>query len=361
MKKGELIKPSWNTEIVTDLLEKLAWLISTAAKIATELRDSFIWGFDEMEEWDNDEEDKHQASNIDSEMKILVPLKAFKAKDKPKRIASRLGVSLERIYALRRRLKRETLNKNKLHSQLPNKWKTRKQTAMVLIQKFIQEHAHKFFTTFDVRHYLEQSNKIDDTPSLCTIRNWMKNDFMLSFKKVNIRFKPTWTSEDLITKLKYLWIFRFLSENIYHITYMDEFCICDSSIKQYNWSSRGVQNFWFGRRKANKFNCIIAVSTSGQKSIHIQKDPINSAAFASFIVDTHDKLINENKNPDIRIVLVFDNASIHTTKLVKEAIAKTNWWALTLPPYTPEWNDSELAINIIKRRLDKHLKCNRWV
>ena len=188
MKKGELIKPSWNTEIVTDLLEKLAWPISTAAKIATELRDSFIWGFDEMEEWDNDEEDKHQASNIDSELKILVPLKAFKAKDKPKRITSRLGVSLERIYALRRRLKRETLNKNKLHSQLPNKWKTRKQTAMVLIQKFIQEHAHKFFTTFDVRYYLEQSNKIDDTPSLCTIRNWMKNDFMLSFKKANVRF-----------------------------------------------------------------------------------------------------------------------------------------------------------------------------
>ena len=138
MKKGELIKPSWNTEIVTDLLGKLAWPISTAAKIATELRDSYIWGFDEMEEWDNDEEDKHQAPNIDSEMKILVPLKAFKAKDKHKKLASRLGVSLERIYALRRRLKRETLNKNKLHSQLPNKWKTRKQISKIAYIAFME-------------------------------------------------------------------------------------------------------------------------------------------------------------------------------------------------------------------------------
>ena len=146
---------------------------------------------------------------------------------------------------------------------------------------------------------------------MCSIRNWMKSDFMLSFKKVNIRFKPTWTSEDLIAKLKYLWILRFLSINNYHITYMDEFGICDSSIKQYNWSPRGVQNYWFGQKKANRFNWIIGVSNSGRTNIHIQKDPIDSAAFASFVTDTYEKLRNVNEIPDNRIVFVFDNASIH--------------------------------------------------
>ena len=255
---------------------------------------------------------------------------------------------------------RLALSRRRLQLPQSNKRKARKQTAMALMQKFTQEHVHIFFTAIDVQHYLRKSNKIDKIPSLCSIRNWMKSDFMLSFKKVNIRFKPTWTSEDLIAKLKYLWILKFLSINNYHITYMDEFGICDSSIKQYNWSLRGVQNYWFGQKKANRFNWIIGVSNSGRTNIHIQKDPIDSAAFASFVTDTYEKLRNVNEIPDNRIVFVFDNASIHKSNLVKEAIAKTSWWALTLPPYTLEWNNSELAIHIIKRRLDKDLKCNKW-
>ena len=55
-----------------------------------------------------------------------------------------------------------------------------------------------FYTASDVRRCLCSSKTIGKTPSLTTIRNWMKADLKLAFKKVNLRFKTKWSPADLI-------------------------------------------------------------------------------------------------------------------------------------------------------------------
>ena len=56
----------------------------------------------------------------------------------------------------------------------------------------------------------------------------------------------------------------------------------------------------------------------------------------------------------MKIVLIFDNAAVHVAKSVDEAIQELKCLTVTLPPYTPEWNNSEMAINIIKERLTEN-------
>ena len=60
-----------------------------------------------------------------------------------------------------------------------------------------------------------------------------------------------------------------------------------------------------------------------------------------------------------QIILVFDNAKYHTSDTSTNFISQTGITALSLPPYHPEFNPCELAINFIKRNLDKDRHCGK--
>ena len=98
---------------------------------------------------------------------------------------------------------------------------------------------------------------------------WNK-DLSMTFKKVYLCFKPAWTAHSLL-KLKFLWIFRFIIERKHYVLYIDQFNISDASIKSFNLSQRGKQDYWFSNRKVNKHNCIIVVSNNGPKSIQCKQ------------------------------------------------------------------------------------------
>ena len=292
-------------------------------------------------------------------MIIRVPLRIFKEAEKPRRIASRLGISRDKVYNLRRELKRKAKSNETQTLRMTDQQEIRKAAAIEFIKDFIREHAHRFYTASDVRRCLLDSEVIDKIPSLTTIRNWMKTHLKLAFKKVNLRFKAKWSTADLIVKLKYLWIFRSLKDRGCNIVYIDEFNISSTSIKTYNWSVRGCQDYWFADKKSNKLNCIIAVSADGPVDIFIQEDSIKAENFSSFVEGIVQKLRSSENDADSEIVLVYDNASIHISKLVQKTIDRIRWAVVTLPPYTPEWNDSEVVINIIKRKLDSDIKQNK--
>ena len=154
---------------------------------------------------------------------------------------------------------------------------------------------------------------------------------------------------------------RSLKDREYNIIYIDEFNISSTSIKTYNWSVRGCQDYWFADKKSNKLNCIIAVSADGPVDIFIQEDSIKAENFSSFVEGIVQKLRSSENDADSETVLVYDNASIHISKLVQKTIDRIRWAVVTLPPYTPEWNDSEVVINIIKRKLDSDIKQNKKV
>ena len=54
-----------------------------------------------------------------------------------------------------------------------------------------------------------------------------------------------------------------------------------------------------------------------------------------------------------RMVIMFDNASIHKTKAVKLLIKKLKWVAFTILPDSPELNQIEHTLNILKTKISK--------
>ena len=54
-----------------------------------------------------------------------------------------------------------------------------------------------------------------------------------------------------------------------------------------------------------------------------------------------------------RMIVIYDNASIHKTKKVKIKIKMLNWVVFTIPPYSPELNQIEHTFGIYKVRIAK--------
>ena len=106
-------------------------------------------------------------------------------------------------------------------------------------------------------------------------------------------------------------------------------------------------------------NWIIAISDKAPQNIRVLKESTTADVFASFFDETIKKLQQDGIESS-KIVLVFDNASVNIAEKVNQVIWKLQCLAVTLPPYTPEWNNSEVAINIIKSRIDRELKQNRY-
>ena len=54
-----------------------------------------------------------------------------------------------------------------------------------------------------------------------------------------------------------------------------------------------------------------------------------------------------------RMIVIYDNASIHKTKKVRIIMKKLKWVVFTIPPYSPELNQIEHTFGILKVRISK--------
>ena len=76
------------------------------------------------------------------------------------------------------------------------------------------------------------------------------------------------------------------------------------------------------QQEVKQVNCIIATIVNGSIDIYIQEDSIKAANFSSFFEGIVHKLRLPDDYVDSNIVLVYDNASIHVCKLIKETIGR---------------------------------------
>jgi transposase len=89
-------------------------------------------------------------------------------------------------------------------------------------------------------------------------------------------------------------------------------------------------------------NLIMAITSSGRFFVHIINGKVNGNIFAEFITDLSTRLGS---------TILMDNASIHKTNAVKEAMLGRNVKPLFIPPYSPDFNPIENVFSIIKRKV----------
>ena len=224
------------------------------------------------------------------------------------------------------------------------------------IGDFIRSNIHKFYTSADVKKYVSNVHGPSKYPSWRTIRLWMTEEFGMTFRKVNLRYWEPWTKSNLIVKVKFLWVYCNFRINKIRMTFIDEFNISETTIKTYSWWVKGQSNYWFCPKNKNKINWIIAVTLTQAIHITTQTESVKAACFWNFIEGLVQKLEDTKESEDQEDVIIMDGASIHWAKIVKEKFHSLNKLAIVLPPYIPEWNPAELAINIIKSKLDRNIK-----
>ena len=157
---------------------------------------------------------------------------------------------IQRVHnTINREIRRQLKRGRHIHFEEPANNNTDKDVILSSIFSYCETNKHVLYTCNDVKDHLQRSTRIRKLPSTTTIARYLKNNIGLSFKKVNIRSTSLWSNLDVITKLKYSWIYHNLCSRGYMITYIDEFNISDTSIKKYSWTRRGSQNYWFGPRR----------------------------------------------------------------------------------------------------------------
>ena len=173
---------------------------------------------------------------------------------------------------------------------------------------------------------------------------------------MNIWHCESWKKTELNIKAKYLWTYWKLKSKGARFIFVDQFNVTESSIKQYNWTTRGKQNFWFWPKRHNKVNWIIAVSEDEPFLIATQIQSYKADRFSEFMNEVVCKLRSTNSSLHTMSAVVYDNAPIHRAKVVQDKLKDLKQLAIWLPAYTPEWNPAEVAINIIKSRIDRKIK-----
>ena len=118
------------------------------------------------------------------------------------------------------------------------------------------------------------------------------------------------------------------------------------------WYFRGTQPIIEAKRKGESANFYGALNIKDGKEITVKTNKQNSQTTIKFL-----KKLSTTYNKK-KILLIWDNASWHKSKLIRKYLTTTNQFELfNFPPYSPEFNPQEqiwkqLRQNITHNRLE---------
>ena len=145
-----------------------------------------------------------------------------------------------------------------------------------------------------------------------------------------------------------------LKEACFVIVWIDESSFSSASLPLYSWMLKGWDAERVIRPSSKRYN-VIAAQWNKESYFVIKSDSTNEASFIKFVLELDKELrirIDQNTY-EKRMIVIYDNASIHKAKKVRIIIKKLNWEVFTIPPYSPELNQIEHTFSILKVRIAK--------
>ena len=138
------------------------------------------------------------------------------------------------------------------------------------------------------------------------------------------------------------------------IVWIDESSFSSSALPLYSWMKRGWDAERVTRPSSQRFN-VIAAQWNKEAYFMMKSKTTNEDQFCEFIklLDKQLKSRLAKITYERRMVVMFDNASIHKTKEVKLLVKKLGWVVFTIPPYSLELNQIEHTFGILKSKMLK--------
>ena len=192
------------------------------------------------------------------------------------------------------------------------------------------------------------------------MRNWLKNVLYYSWRRCNVR-PPLSLRSNLASDREQFKIFMSILEKTnYTIVYIDESTFNPSSLPLYSWSRIGYEPDKLIRQSDWRYNWIAALY---EKKVLFNIKTTSSTEkdfwdFLELLMDDLELILNKNQL-DKRTIFLFDNATIHKTKNVKDILKILDIVAFTFPPYSPELNKIEHVFGMLKKYLAKRNLANK--
>lgn len=145
-----------------------------------------------------------------------------------------------------------------------------------------------------------------------------------------------------------IWCAEWLSQLVIDkAIYIDESGFNLATARQYGWSEQGSRAIATRPSQGANLTLILAVSVEKQVIAHQERfGSTDSAAFEAFVRHLLSKLDTPHQ-------IVMDNASIHKSIEIKQAIKDAGHTLIFQPPYTPEFNLCEWVFGLVKGHVGK--------
>ena len=252
----------------------------------------------------------------------------FKSIYKQKEIDVIINIKRQRIDTIIDQIKQFMMNNN-------GRW-----VVVNQIVNYINSHSFNEQHHYDTSYY--------------EVYSILKKELNFSWRKAPQR-PPRWFQDSLeearnifrnfILKLKQL---EFI------IVWIDESSFNSAALLLYSRVEKGKDPDRIIRTSSERFN-VIAAHWKKEAYYMLKRSTTKEDQFKEFLMKLNNELrFRLTKNTyEKRMVIIFDNASVHKTKEVKLLIKKLKWVAFTIPPYSPELNQIEHTFGILKQRYQK--------
>lgn len=123
------------------------------------------------------------------------------------------------------------------------------------------------------------------------------------------------------------------------------------------WINSGKKNTFYDKGRISGLNLILASSYNQIIHFQLSKNRLNALNFIDFL-NQLEKIIKEDKHLNEKyiknhIYLIFDNCKIHKCNELKKYFANKMFNVLTLPSYSPFFNQCEYIFQYLKRNFYK--------
>ena len=252
----------------------------------------------------------------------------FRSKYKQKEIETVINIKKQRIDLIKDKIKQFMMN-NK------GRW--------VVVNQMVDY----------INNYNFNKQQHNDT-SYYEVYTILKKELNFSWRKASQR-PPRWFQESLENARNIFKQFVLkLKEREFIIVWIDESSFNSSALPLYSWMLKGKDPDRIIRTGSERFN-VIAAQWRKEVYFMLKRSSTKEEQFKEFLMQLDNQLrFRLSKNTyEKRMVIIFDNASIHKTKTIKLLIKKLKWVAFTIPPYSPELNQIEHTFGILKTKISK--------
>ena len=218
--------------------------------------------------------------------------------------------------------------------------------------KILFNSTYKISVTVDyVRQSLTKSFEELKEVSASTISRTLKHRWGMSYKKLSKANPKIFNEEKYRQILQSAALLQKLRNSNIEMIYLDEFSFDPRKTKFYGWDKKNSKKFisWFPEMKTMSF--VIGLSQKQFYGMLGKQGTINSDVFKYYLQGLIKQLNSANNSMYDSAKIIWDNAVIHKSRIIKTFLSNNSVGILNIYPYCPFLNPIETLIGVVKNKI----------